>query len=104
MFDTVTKWLKHHWEDRKQHALDLFKNIVFDLVPHDTLQAFMDDVIDDVPECRELLTDAINKATANHEQSLEYPSSSSIHQNLGLFYGGVYHHTRPSMVSVVTPK
>ncbi|XP_072019828.1 kelch-like protein diablo [Amphiura filiformis] len=52
-------WLKHDWEQRKIHAVDLLKKIRLGLVPFDRLQEILGNEIMAIPECKEMVEEVV---------------------------------------------
>ncbi|XP_072021049.1 kelch repeat and BTB domain-containing protein 2-like isoform X2 [Amphiura filiformis] len=52
-------WLKHNWEQRKVHAVDLLKKIRLGLVPVDRLQRILGVEIMAIPECKEMVEEVV---------------------------------------------
>ena len=46
------KWLKHDWEQRKSHTVDLLKKIRLGLIKVDNLKEILDL---DIPDCKEMV-------------------------------------------------
>ncbi|XP_072021210.1 kelch repeat and BTB domain-containing protein 2-like [Amphiura filiformis] len=52
-------WLKHDWEQRKVHAVDLLKKIRLGLVPVNRLQEILGDEIMAIPACKEMVEEVV---------------------------------------------
>ncbi|XP_072040529.1 kelch-like protein 41 [Amphiura filiformis] len=59
VFKAVMNWLKHDWENRKEHADSLLRRVRLGVVPDlDFSEAFTDEIMT-VPECRELFEEIV---------------------------------------------
>ncbi|XP_072045203.1 kelch-like protein 30 [Amphiura filiformis] len=61
LFRRIIQWLKHDWENRKGDAYKLLQRFRLGLLPKDKVQELMDDQILEIPECKEMMDDLMEK-------------------------------------------
>ena len=57
----MSKWLMFDWTNRKQHAFDMLSKLHLNTVPMNELETFMEQDMKDLPECKKLLEETMEK-------------------------------------------
>ncbi|XP_072019606.1 kelch-like protein 32 [Amphiura filiformis] len=68
ILQSVMKWLKYDWSQRKMHTFDILKKIRLGLVPADKLKEILGDEVLAIPECKTLV-DEVFKLHATKESA-----------------------------------
>ncbi|XP_072044796.1 kelch-like protein 30 [Amphiura filiformis] len=61
LLSRIVQWLKHDWENRKGDACKLLQSFRLGLLPKDKVQELIDDQILEIPECKEMMDDLMEK-------------------------------------------
>ncbi|XP_072013099.1 kelch-like protein 12 [Amphiura filiformis] len=77
VLEMVINWLKHDWENRRQHTSLLLGLIRLGHVPEEKLTELLDDEILEVPECKLLLQqtrEALQTSCSKRERAKQLPN------------------------------
>ncbi|XP_072044908.1 kelch-like protein 25 [Amphiura filiformis] len=77
LLSRIIQWLKHDWENRKGDACKLLQSFRLGMLAKDKVQELMDDQILEIPECKKMMDDLIEKwaEIEGVEDPLKWPES-----------------------------